>query len=152
MHNIQNHNFFNSHALLIARVLMGGLFLLAGINKLANLAGTTAYIDSVGLPAAGLLALAAGIFETALGAALILGFHFAHAALLLAIFTFIVTFIFHHPGLWDTTDPTNPQQLFFLKNLAIVAGLLFMVAHGTGNSWVLGSKRHNVGAAGETGM
>ncbi|MGL4280684.1 MAG: DoxX family membrane protein, partial [Albidovulum sp.] len=35
---------------LIARILIGGFFLLAGVGKIGDVAGTAGYIQSVGLP------------------------------------------------------------------------------------------------------
>lgn len=135
MKQLINHPFWATHSLLVARVLMGGFFLLAGISKLqGGVDETTFYIEANGLPAPLLLAWAAVIFEIALGAAIILGSYFKEAALLLAAFTVIVSFLFHGPNLWATDAM---QQVSFLKNMAVVAGLLFMAAHGPGRTWVL---------------
>jgi len=98
----------------LGRILLGAFFIAAGLSKIADVNGTTAYIESVGLPAGMVLTIAAIIFE--IGA----------AALALAVFTFLVSFPFHGPTLW-ADNPT--QQLMFMKNMAIVGGLLFMAAH-----------------------
>ncbi|NCN52384.1 DoxX family protein [Candidatus Parcubacteria bacterium] len=123
---------WDTHALLVARVLMGGMFLLAGIDKLQNIDGIALMIAGAGLPAAGLLAWLSGIFEVLAGAAIIVGYHFREAAVLLALFTLVVAFLFHTPTSW-TESPI--QKVFFMKDMAIFAGLLFMAAHGSGNTW-----------------
>lgn len=134
MEKILNHAIWTTHALLLARILMGVLFVLAGIQKLQGIDGVAGYIDSAGLPAAVALAWLSGVFEILAGAAIILGYYFKEAALLLAAFVIVTSFVFHSPNMW-AEDMT--QQTMFLKNMAIVAGLLFMAAHGSGNTWKL---------------
>ena len=128
------HSIWDTHALLVARILMGGMFLLSGIQKFQGIDGVAGYIASAGLPAPLALAWIVAVFEVLAGAAIILGKYFREAAILLAVFVVIVSFPFHGPGLWET-DIT--QQIFFTKNTAILAGLLFMAAHGPGRTWRL---------------
>ena len=135
MDKIINHQFWRTHALLIARIFMGALFVYSGFMKLnGGIEDTAMYIESAGIPAATLLAWAAAIIELVAGAMLILGYYFKEAALTLAVFVFIISFPFHGPATWEV-DPM--QQTAFLKNMAIVAGLLFMAAHGAGQTWSL---------------
>lgn len=132
MNQIFNHSIWNTHALLVARVLMGGMFLLAGISKFQGIDATAGMIAGAGFPAAVLLAWATAFLEVAAGGAIILGKYFKEAAITLAVFTFIISFIFHGPSSWESA---MTQQLMFMKNMAIVGGLLFMAAHGAGNTW-----------------
>lgn len=135
MDKIINHQFWRTHALLIARILMGALFIVAGVMKLnGGIEGTAIYIESAGLPAGVVLAWLSGILEVVAGAALVLGYRFKEAALALAVFVVITSFAFHSPSMWQTDAL---QQTMFLKNMAILAGLLFMAAHGAGNTWSL---------------
>lgn len=138
MKKIFNHIFWETHALLFARILMGALFVISGIQKFQGLEGTAGYIASVGLPVSMPLAVFAGIVEVALGTAIILGYRFREATLLLAAFVFIISFPFHGPDTWADAPM---QQTMFLKNMAIVAGLLFMAAHGAGKTWMLNLKK-----------
>ncbi len=133
MKQILNHAIWNTHALLAARVLMGGFFLLAGIMKLQGIDGVAGYISSVGLPIPLVLAWASALFEVGAGIAIITGKYFKEATLLLAAFVIVVSFLFHSPSTWGDAM----QQMMFMKNMAIVAGLLFMAAHGAGNTWKL---------------
>jgi len=133
MKQFSEHSFWKTHALLIARVLMGGMFLMAGVSKLQGIDATAAFIASAGIGAPVFFAWFAAIFETVLGLYIIVGRCFRRSAILLALFTVVISFIFHSPS-----DPA--QQLMFTKNMAIVAGLLFMAAHGAGNTWRLGSR------------
>lgn len=134
MDKILNHAFWTTHALLIARILMGALFVLSGIQKISTIDGVAGFIAGAGLPAPLLLAWVAAIIELVAGALIIVGKYFKEAALTLAAFVFIVSFPFHGPDTWaqDAMQQTN-----FLKNMALVAGLLYMAAHGAGATWAL---------------
>lgn len=117
--------------LLVARILLALMFVLSGISKLTGLEGTAGYIASVGLPAAQLLAIGAGVLEVAAGALLIVGWQARWAALALAAFTLVASLLFHN--FWAMPQEQQfMQQLMFMKNLAITGGLLFVFAFGAG--------------------
>jgi len=120
---------------LTARLLMAALFLPAGIGKLTGFSGTVAYIASTGLPLPELAALAAAIVEIGAGVALVAGYGTRVAALLLAGFTVIASILFH--GFWAVPAAQQMvQQLLFMKNIAVVGGLLSLAAFG-GGAWSL---------------
>jgi uncharacterized membrane protein YphA (DoxX/SURF4 family) len=130
MNQFFNHAFWNTHALLLARIGLGGLFFIAGVNKLnGGIDGVAGMIGGAGFPAPVAIAWLVAIFEVVAGAAIILGKYVKEAAILLAVFTFIITLIFHSPMDWAA------NSMAFLKNMAIMGGLLFAAAHGTGNTW-----------------
>ncbi|MFT5037334.1 MAG: putative oxidoreductase [Candidatus Azotimanducaceae bacterium] len=110
----------------VGRIIVGAFFLLAGIDKIMTFSGKVAWVDSLGYPVASLLIIGAIVVEVGAGAALILGYKRMHAALALALFTLVAAIMFHGPGLW-ADNPT--EQLMFMKNLALMGGLLFMAAH-----------------------
>jgi uncharacterized membrane protein YphA (DoxX/SURF4 family) len=139
MNKILNHAIWNTHALLIARIVFGGYFVYSGIMKVTGgIDGTAGFIASTGLPVPLALAWLAVIIEIGCGALIVLGKYFKEAALILAAFIVIISFIFHGPNSWN---PENIQQTMFLKNMCMVAGLLFMAAHGAGNTWTLDKKK-----------
>lgn len=118
-------------ASLIGRFLVVALFLFAGYNKFMGLDGTAKFIASKGLPQPQLLAMAAAAVEVLAAVLVIVGFKARYAALLLALFTVVVTPIFH--DYWNLADPQRyPQYLNFWKNMAMLGGLLLIVAHGPG--------------------
>ncbi|MBC3807090.1 DoxX family protein [Undibacterium seohonense] len=124
---------------LIARLLMAALFLPAGIAKLTGFEGTVGYITSVGLPAPTLAALAALVLEIVGGAALIVGLGTRFAALALALFTLVASFIFH--AYWSVpADQVFVTQLLFFKNIAVAGGLMALAAFGAG-TWSLDARR-----------
>jgi len=108
------------------RIIIGTFFLLAGISKFADLTGTAGYIDSIGLPMASTVALLTALFEVAAGLALIVGKYTKYAALSLAGFTLLAAVLFHGPSTWAEAPM---QQIMFMKNLAIIGGLLYMAGH-----------------------
>lgn len=123
---------------LIGRLLLALLFLPAGINKVTGFAGTVGYIASAGLPLPTLGAIIALVVEIAGGLALIAGFGTRLAALVLAVFTLVASFFFH--AYWAV--PAAQQfvtQLLFMKNMAVVGGLLTLAAWGAG-AWSLDAR------------
>jgi putative oxidoreductase len=123
----------------VGRLLLAALFLPAGISKITGFAGTVGYIASVGLPAPTLGALAAIVVEVLGGLALIFGFGTRWAALVLAGFTLVASFFFH--AYWAVpAEAVMVTQLLFIKNIAVVGGLLTLAAWGAG-AWSLDARR-----------
>ncbi len=122
-------------ATLLGRVLLALLFIPAGWGKLTGFAGVTGYIASKGLPLPEVAAALGIAFELGCGLLLLLGYKARWAALALAVFTLVITPIFHN--YWGV-PPTqlSAQRLNFYKNLAIVGGLLAFSAFGAGG-WSL---------------
>ena len=109
---------------LVARILIGLLFVVAGVGKLGDVAGFTGYLTSGGLP--GFLAWPTIALEILGGLALIVGFQARIAALLLAGFTLLAALLYHF-------QPADQMQMtMFLKNLAIAGGLFLLFANGAG--------------------
>ncbi|MBN8483970.1 MAG: DoxX family protein [Sphingomonadales bacterium] len=111
---------------LTGRILLALIFLLSGLGKLADPAGTAAYVASAGLPAPVLAAWGAAILETVGGIVLIVGFRTRIVALALAGFS-VIAAVFFHAQFADQN-----QMIHFLKNLAIAGGLLQLAAFGPG--------------------
>jgi putative oxidoreductase len=109
---------------LLGRLLLGHIFLLAGINKISGYEGTQGYMDAMGVPG-GLLPLVI-ILEIAGGLAVIIGFKTKWAAYALAVFTVVAGIIFHS----DFAD--QMQMILFMKNISIAGGLLLLAVHGSG--------------------
>jgi putative oxidoreductase len=115
----------------IARILLALMFVLAGVGKLGGLEGTAGYIASKGLPLPMVLAVAAGVVELVAGVLLIIGWQARWAALALAAFTLVASVIFHN--FWAMpAEQQMMQQLMFMKNMAVVGGLLLVFAFGAG--------------------
>lgn len=124
---------------LVGRILLAALFLPAGLSKISGFEGTVGYIASKGLPMPSVGAVIAILIEVIGGLALIAGFGTRWAALALAAFTLVATFIFHN--FWGMPpEQVMMQQLMFFKNIAVVGGLLVLAAHGAG-AWSVDGKR-----------
>lgn len=122
---------------LTGRILLAALFIPAGISKIVGFEGTVGYIASVGLPLATVAAITAIVVELIAGLALLVGYRIKLAAVILAVFTLVATVLFHN--FWAMpADQAYMQQLMFMKNIAVVGGLLMVAALG-GGTWVLGA-------------
>jgi putative oxidoreductase len=124
---------------LASRILFVALFLPAGISKLTGFSGTVGYIASVDLPLPALGAALALVVEIAGSAALLAGFQTRMAALVLAVFTLVASFLFH--AYWSApAEMAFVTQLLFFKNVAVVGGLLALAANGAG-AWSMDASR-----------
>ena len=108
-----------------ARVLMALLFVIMGINKVISWGGTVGYFTKLGIPAPEIVLGAVVALEVLGGLALIIGWQVKVAALALAAFTIGASLIGH--AFWSLEGAQLVGQLTqFLKNLAIVGGLLLL--------------------------
>src|ERR1044071_3196013 len=113
---------------LLGRILLGQVFLLAGINKLMDPARTIKLIASHGIPLPTFCCFAAAALEILGSVAFVLGKKARWVALALAAFVFVVTSIFH----WDFSKEINIH--LFRKDLAIAGGLLLAARLHTNGS------------------
>lgn len=123
---------FKTPLVLVGRILLALMFVTSGFGKLADIGGTAGYIAGVaGLPMPAVLAVAAGVLELAAGLAIMTGFAARWAALALAAFTLLASFLFH--AYWAVpAEQQFMQQLLFMKNISIAGGLLIVAALGAG--------------------
>ena len=118
-------------ASLVGRIGLAALFLWSAYGKLVQMDGNVGYMKAFGLPAANLLIWPALLVELVAGAMLLVGWKARWAAVALVLFTLPATFIFH--AYWSVpADQAFNAQIHFMKNLAIIGGLLGIVAHGSG--------------------
>ncbi len=117
---------------IVGRILLGHIFLLAGISKIGDYAGTQGYMEAMGVP--GMLLPLVILLEVGGGIALVAGFQARIAALALAGFSIVAAVSFH-------ADFSNQMQMImFMKNFAIAGGLLFVTAFGAG-TWSVDAYR-----------
>ena len=118
-------------AALVGRVLLASLFVWSGFGKIAGFAGTAGFIASKGLPMAQLLTAAAIVAELGGGLAIIAGWKVRWSALVLVAFTIVASVVFHN--FWAAPpEQAMMQQINFIKNTAIIGGLLLLYAQGAG--------------------
>ena len=109
---------------LVARIFIGHIFLLAGVSKIGNIDGTTAYMEAMGVP--GILLYPTIALEIIGGLAIIAGWFTRITSLALAGFTVIAAVIFHN------NFGDQMQMILFMKNIAITGGLLLLASYGAG--------------------
>ncbi len=109
---------------LVARIMIGHIFLIAGLQKIGGYEGTQGYMESAGLP--GMLLPLVILLEAGGGLATIIGWQTKLAAMALAIFTLAAAVIFHN----NFSD--QMQMIMFMKNIAITGGLMLLAVYGAG--------------------
>jgi putative oxidoreductase len=128
--------------LLLARLALAAIFVQSGFGKLTDLDGFTIGLEGMGVPLAAVLAPLGAVVEFFGGLALVLGAWTRPAAVLLAGFTIAATLIAHR--FWAVpADQAAMQATQFMKNLAIVGGLLAVVAAGGGRFSVDGLRQRS---------
>ena len=111
---------------LIARILLSAIYLVSGVNKILNSAGTQEYMSANGMFWTGLFLGVAIAIELGGGLSLLLGYKTRLGATALVVFLISATLVFHT----NLADPM--QQLMFLKNLGLLGGLLLVIQYGPG--------------------
>jgi putative oxidoreductase len=111
---------------LAGRILIGVLFFMSGLSKLAAPAATQGYIASVGLPAPVLAFALATAVEVIGSFLLVAGVRTRIVAAGMAVFTLATALAFHR----NFADQN--QVIHFMKNIAIIGGLFQVVALGGG--------------------
>ena len=120
---------WQSTAILVARLIFAGLFIMAASLKLAGMAGTATYIASAGFPFPLLLAWIAALLESLLALCFLTGAFFSEAALIAAAYVLFLAFAFHGPSHWTG----NQSEFgFFVNHFTFIAGLLFAAVKGPG--------------------
>jgi putative oxidoreductase len=117
---------------LAARVLVSQIFLLSGVMKLLDPAGTQQQMAERGMFWVPLFFAGAVVFELAGGLSLLLGYKARLGALALLLFLIPVTLVFH--SWWTYADPTprRVNMLMFLHNLTLMGGLVLFMTRGPG--------------------
>ncbi len=116
---------------LIARVLIGCLFLVAGAFTLRAHSFYFPYVSSVGTPAPEPTLPFGYVIEIGAAIALILGWKARWAAWILLFYTIALTVVFN--GIVGPDDAQYFNKVSHVaKNLGVVAGLLYIAAFGAG--------------------
>jgi putative oxidoreductase len=114
---------------LFGRILIGGIFVQSGFEKVMDLNGFTAMLAGGGVPMASVLAPIGAATEFGGGLAIVLGLATRYAALLMIGFTIVATLISHR--FWTSPPEERELQMIqFAKNVAIIGGFVFVFATG----------------------
>jgi putative oxidoreductase len=131
-----------SQMLLIGRSLIGLLFLVAGIRKLIAIAGTAAYFTKLGFPMPEVMTWLSVVIEIGGGLLLIAGWQTRRISWFLILYVAIAIAMAHRFWEFDAAQYGN-QLNHFLKNLAVIGALLYIVVFGPGRYSV--DERQGVG-------
>ncbi len=111
-------------AILVARVMIGLIFVLSGWPKLLHYQATVSGLTQRGIPE--FLAYLGPPVEFFGGLALVVGLATPFAAVLIFVFTVIATATSHR--FWEFTDPAQyrAQNTNFWKNVSMMGGMLLL--------------------------
>ncbi|MBL1434468.1 DoxX family protein [Candidatus Wolfebacteria bacterium] len=121
LHESQSYELW---APVLGRVLIASLFIIAGLGKLMDFAGTVAFATAFNVPFPEVAIVIAIIIELGGGLLLLFGFWSRLVAFKIGLFLLVVTLFFH------TDFADQAQMMQFLKNMAIIGGLLYVSVHG----------------------
>jgi len=116
---------------LIGRILLSLVFLMSGFQKVGMFSMMTGYAAAKGLPMPTVAIGVAAAIEILGGLAILTGFHTKLASWIVFLFLIPTTLMFHN--FWAMSGMEKMDNTaHFLKNLAIMGGLLILGANGAG--------------------
>jgi putative oxidoreductase len=110
------------------KLLLCLFFLLSGFSKIFRNKMMVEYASSKNLPMPAISVILAAVIELGGALAVIIGYQLAIASLILFIYLIPTSLIFHNFWAASETEKQN-QFINFMKNLAIMGGLLLLAAH-----------------------
>jgi uncharacterized membrane protein YphA (DoxX/SURF4 family) len=115
-------------ALLVGRLLFGGLFVYNGVNHFRNRAAMTAYCAYKHVPAPAAATLLSGAWLLVSGLSIVFGAWPHAGAVMVVVFLLAVTPVIHN--FWTVTDDMQRLGEFvnFSKNLALLGAALMSLA------------------------
>jgi len=128
---------------LLARVMIAAIFLMSAVaGKIMNFNGTVEKMAAEGVPSPTILLGGAIAFLILGGLSIVLGFWGRFGAFLLLVFLGAATYYFH--DFWKLPPDSPPERMqmeviSFLKNVALMGAMLFLIANGTG-PWSLDNR------------
>jgi putative oxidoreductase len=123
---------------LLGRLMITYIFATSGIAKLLDWSGNVQYMSTRHLPMIPVLLGVAVVVELGGSLALVTGYQARLAAFVMAIYTIVLTVLFH--AYWSAPATlAGMQETHFRKNLAIAGGLL-VLAYGGPGRWALGNR------------
>ena len=120
--------------LITGRALLGLYFIVPGITKITGWAAMSAYMEQHGVPLIPVLLILTIILQIGGGACLAIGYRTQLMAFVLAGLTLLINLFMH--DFWNVYEGTDQghETQNFIKNLAIMAGLLFVAGSSGGKS------------------
>lgn len=113
----------------LARIFIGGFFALSGANNLLDIPLAAKNAAEIGIPAAPVVIIAIALIKLILGVMIMIRYHTKLSALILIVYTTASSLIFYNPYVWAAHEQS---EAIFMRNIAILGGLLFLYAHSRG--------------------
>ena len=132
-------NSSNSAVTLVGRILVSLVFLGSGLSKVAAFSQMTPLLQSKGLPLPAVALGIAAAIEILGGLAVLAGFQAKIAAWILFVYLIPATLLFHNFWAMQGIERMD-NQAHFMKNVAILGGLLLLAASGPGAYSIDGRK------------
>jgi putative oxidoreductase len=121
---------FQTLMILIARICLSSYFLWEGVSNVWNWKGTAEYMKSKNMPSS--ILPAAVILQIVGGLSVLLGYQARIGAVLLIVFIIPAAIKMH--DFWRASAPERiTQKMLFMKDVAILGGLLLLLATGAGH-------------------
>ena len=121
----------NDITTLAGRILISVIFLISGFFKLGAYAQIVAYAAAVHLPAPGVAIAVAAAVELACGLAILAGIPHAVRRMAVVLVSDTGDLLFHN--FWAVQGQEQQMQMVnFLKNAAVMGGLLVLSVNGAG--------------------
>ncbi len=116
--------------LITGRVLLGLYFIIPGITKITGWSAMSAYMAQHGVPLIPVLLGLTTLLQIGGGACLAVGYRAPLMAFLLAGLTLVISIFMH--DFWNVYEGGDQghETQNFIKNMAIMAGLLFVAGSG----------------------
>lgn len=122
-----------SSPVILGRVFLSAIFILSGTAKFADWTGYLSTMEAKGFVAAPLFLAVAGAIEVTGGLSILTGTFARLGALALFLYLIPTTLLFH--DFWNLAGAERQLQMtMFLKNAAIMGGLLLTIGYGAGRA------------------
>jgi putative oxidoreductase len=116
-----------STLVIVARLLLGGAFVFAGLRNIANRTALVGVMSARGVPQARLVLDAGIVLQVAAGLLVMAGISIPYAAAALIAFLVVATVMFHN--FWDHAGIDRGNRINgVVSNVALTAGFLLLIA------------------------
>ena len=130
---------FQNFSAVIGRILLGLYFLIPGISKVSGFEATAIYMSEHGMILVPFFLVITIILQIGGGMSLILGFRISEVSFMFAVLTLIISLVMHDFWNLESGIQQAHEMQNFVKNMAIMAGLLVLSATQHINTWSLTS-------------
>jgi uncharacterized membrane protein YphA (DoxX/SURF4 family) len=112
---------------ILGRILLGGYFVMSGINHFRHLTSMTGYAHSKNVPMPKQAVMLTGLMLLLGGLGILFWSYVTYAVYILILFLLVVSFKMHQ--FWKIQDPMQKmsEQVNFMKNLALLGALLLFL-------------------------